>query len=94
MVESDNLRYTKMALNNGSGAIPALAFGTLIPEPTHPMPEWESEELEATLTAVGVAVDQERRCCPCARRSHRRPIDSRAQASVCCALRFRNTAGE
>jgi diketogulonate reductase-like aldo/keto reductase len=33
MVELDNLRYTKMALNNGSGAIPALGFGTLIPDP-------------------------------------------------------------
>src|SRR3954451_6951004 len=33
MTESDNLRYTKMALNNGSGAIPALGFGTLIPDP-------------------------------------------------------------
>src|SRR5579863_1777390 len=33
MVESDNLRYTKMVLNNGSGAIPALGFGTLIPDP-------------------------------------------------------------
>ena len=33
MVESDNLRYTKIALNNGSGAIPALGFGTLIPDP-------------------------------------------------------------
>jgi diketogulonate reductase-like aldo/keto reductase len=33
MAESDNLRYTKMALNNGSGAIPALGFGTLIPDP-------------------------------------------------------------
>ena len=33
MVQSDNLRYTKMALNNGSGAIPALGFGTLIPDP-------------------------------------------------------------
>ena len=33
MVDSDNLRYTKMALNNGSGAIPALGFGTLIPDP-------------------------------------------------------------
>jgi diketogulonate reductase-like aldo/keto reductase len=32
MAESDNLRYTKMALNNGS-AIPALGFGTLIPDP-------------------------------------------------------------
>src|SRR3954447_6908868 len=33
MVESDNLRDTRMALNNGSGAIPALGFGTLIPDP-------------------------------------------------------------
>src|SRR5580698_2189964 len=33
MAENDNLRYTKMALNTGSGAIPALGFGTLIPDP-------------------------------------------------------------
>src|SRR5271156_3622910 len=33
MVEPDNLRYTKMALYNGSGAIPALGFGTLIRDP-------------------------------------------------------------
>src|SRR5947209_14669979 len=32
MVEADNLRYTKIPLNNGSGAIPALGFGTLIPD--------------------------------------------------------------
>jgi diketogulonate reductase-like aldo/keto reductase len=32
MVEPDNLRYTKISLNNGSGAIPALGFGTLIPD--------------------------------------------------------------
>jgi diketogulonate reductase-like aldo/keto reductase len=30
---SDDLRYTKIPLNNGSGAIPALGFGTLIPDP-------------------------------------------------------------
>src|SRR3984885_1660527 len=29
----NDLRYTRMALNNGSGAIPALGFGTLIPDP-------------------------------------------------------------
>src|SRR3954467_873830 len=34
MVEPDNLRYTQIALNNGSSAIPALGFGTLIPDPT------------------------------------------------------------
>jgi alcohol dehydrogenase (NADP+) len=33
MLEPDNLHYTKIALNNGSGAIPALGFGTLIPDP-------------------------------------------------------------
>src|SRR3954468_1254423 len=30
---ADDLRYTKIPLNNGSGAIPALGFGTLIPDP-------------------------------------------------------------
>ena len=33
MVEPDNLRDTKIPLNNGSGAMPALGFGTLIPDP-------------------------------------------------------------
>src|SRR6185369_16983439 len=33
MLATDNLRYTTMPLNNGSGAIPALGFGTLIPDP-------------------------------------------------------------
>ena len=33
MLATDNLRYTKIPLNNGSGAIPARGFGTLIPDP-------------------------------------------------------------
>jgi diketogulonate reductase-like aldo/keto reductase len=33
MVNTDNLTDTRMPLNNGSGAIPALGFGTLIPDP-------------------------------------------------------------
>jgi diketogulonate reductase-like aldo/keto reductase len=33
MLATDNLRHTKIPLNNGSGAIPALGFGTLIPDP-------------------------------------------------------------
>ncbi len=33
MQKSDNLRDTKLPLNNNSGAIPALGFGTLIPDP-------------------------------------------------------------
>jgi diketogulonate reductase-like aldo/keto reductase len=44
MEDNDNLRYTKMALNNGS-AIPALGFGTLIPDPV------------ATKTATKAALD-------------------------------------
>src|ERR1700732_4052410 len=32
--ERDNLRYTKIPLTNGSGMIPALGFGTLIPDPS------------------------------------------------------------
>jgi diketogulonate reductase-like aldo/keto reductase len=30
---SDNLRYTKIPLNNGASEMPALGFGTLIPDP-------------------------------------------------------------
>ena len=32
MAALDDLRDTKIPLNNGSGAIPALGFGTLIPD--------------------------------------------------------------
>jgi diketogulonate reductase-like aldo/keto reductase len=34
MSDTDSLRYAKIALNNGSDAIPALGFGTLIPDLT------------------------------------------------------------
>src|SRR4051812_30565768 len=33
MVDVDNLRYKKLTLNDGSYAMPALGFGTLIPDP-------------------------------------------------------------
>ncbi len=33
MLATDDLRYTKLPLNNGTDAIPALGFGTLIPDP-------------------------------------------------------------
>ena len=45
MAVSDQLRYTKIALNNGSGAMPALGFGTLIPD------------LVATRTATKAALE-------------------------------------
>ena len=33
MATADTLRYTKISLTHGSGAIPAVGFGTLIPDP-------------------------------------------------------------
>src|SRR6201993_4595647 len=42
--ELDNLRYTKIPLANGAGAIPALGFGTLIPDPV--------ETIKATTAAL------------------------------------------
>jgi diketogulonate reductase-like aldo/keto reductase len=33
MANPDDLRYTKIALHHGAGAMPALGFGTLIPDP-------------------------------------------------------------
>jgi len=33
MVNPDDLRYTRLILNHGSGVMPALGFGTLIPDP-------------------------------------------------------------
>jgi diketogulonate reductase-like aldo/keto reductase len=33
MIEPDDLRYTMIPLNDGSAAMPALGFGTLIPDP-------------------------------------------------------------
>jgi len=33
MATPDTLRYTRIPLNNGSGAMPAVGFGTLIPDP-------------------------------------------------------------
>src|SRR3954463_8061647 len=33
MSVTDDLRYTRLGLNNGSGSMPALGFGTLIPDP-------------------------------------------------------------
>src|SRR5215469_5365090 len=34
MIESPELRLAKMPLNNGNGQLPALGFGTLIPDAT------------------------------------------------------------
>jgi hypothetical protein len=46
MATPDTLRYTRIPLNNGAGAIPAVGFGTLIPDP--------AATKEATKTALEV----------------------------------------
>ncbi len=46
MATSDPLRYTRIPLTHGSGAMPALGFGTLIPDPL--------ATTEATKTALEV----------------------------------------
>ena len=56
MIESSDLRLTKMPLNNGSGYIPALGFGTLIPD------------LALTRTATRDALDAGFRHFDCAER--------------------------
>jgi diketogulonate reductase-like aldo/keto reductase len=50
MATQDTLRYTKIPLNNGSGAIPAVGFGTLIPDPV--------ATKDATLNALEVGFRQ------------------------------------
>jgi diketogulonate reductase-like aldo/keto reductase len=45
MSTPDNLRYTRLPLNNGTDSIPALGFGTLIPDPV------------ATKTATRIALE-------------------------------------
>ena len=56
MIESSDLRLTKMPLNNGGGHMPALGFGTLIPD------------LTLTRTATRDAVDAGFRHFDCAER--------------------------
>jgi hypothetical protein len=47
MATPDTLRYTKIPLTHGSGAIPAVGFGTLIPVLSRPNklpePHWTSD---------------------------------------------------
>lgn len=50
MSDADNLRYTKIPFNNGSDQIPALGYGTLIPDPI--------KTKEATKAALGVGFRQ------------------------------------
>jgi alcohol dehydrogenase (NADP+) len=57
MIGSSDLRMTKIPLNHGAGHIPALGFGTLIPDPA------------VTTTATRDALDAGFRHFDCAERT-------------------------
>ena len=70
MSDADSLRYTKIRLNNGSDEIPALGFGTLIPEPV------------ATREAVKTSLRVGFRQFDCAERYRNEEIVGEAMAAV------------
>jgi alcohol dehydrogenase (NADP+) len=74
MTESSDLRLTTMPLNNGSGHMPALGFGTLIPEPT------------VTITATRDALEAGFRHIDCAERyGNEREVGEALQAGLAAA---------
>ncbi len=52
MATSDTLRYTRIPLTHGSGAIPAVGFGTLIPDPV------VTEQATKTALEVGISTSR------------------------------------
>ena len=72
MIESSDLRLTKMPLNNGAGYMPALGFGTLIPDTA------------VTKTATRDALDAGFRHFDCAERyRYEREVGEALQAVTC-----------
>jgi alcohol dehydrogenase (NADP+) len=69
--QSSDLRLTKIPLNNGSGQMPALGFGTLIPDPA------------MTITATGDALEAGFRHFDCAERyRNEREVGEALQAGL------------
>ena len=74
MIESSDFRLTKIPLNNGSGWMPALGFGTLIPDP------------EVTKTATRDALEAGFRHFDCAERyRNEREVGEALQAGLAAA---------
>ena len=74
MTESSDLRLRRMPLNNGSGHIPALGFGTLIPDPA------------VTITATRDALEAGFRHFDCAERyRNEREVGEALQAGLAAA---------
>jgi alcohol dehydrogenase (NADP+) len=71
MTESPALRMTRIPLNHGAGPMPALGFGTLIPDPA------------VTITATGAALEAGFRHLDCAERyRNEREVGSALQAGL------------
>jgi len=71
LIESSDLRLTRVPLNNGAGNIPALGFGTLIPDPA------------LTITATRDALDAGFRHFDCAERyRNEREVGEALQAGL------------
>ncbi len=71
MIESSDLRTTRIPLNNGAGHIPALGFGTLIPDP------------DVTITATRDALEAGFRHFDCAERyGNEREVGEALQAGL------------
>ncbi|MGA2038611.1 MAG: aldo/keto reductase [Bryobacteraceae bacterium] len=74
MIESSDLRLTRMPLANGGGHLPALGFGTLIPDPA------------VTKTATANALEAGFRHFDCAERYHNeREVGEALQAGLAAA---------
>jgi aldehyde reductase len=75
MTESSDLRLKRMPLNNGSGSIPALGFGTLIPDAA------------VTITATRDALDAGFRHFDCAERyGNEREVGEALQAGLAAGI--------
>src|SRR5271170_1331608 len=71
MIESSDLRIKRMPLNHGAGQMPALGFGTLIPDPA------------VTITATSAALQAGFRHFDCAERyRNEREVGSALQAGL------------
>jgi len=51
-VSSDNLRMTKIPLHDGAGEMPALGFGTLIPDPAVTITATEPHSRPDSVTSI------------------------------------------
>src|SRR5271170_3552624 len=74
MIESSDFRLTRIPLNNGRGQVPALGFGTLIPDPA------------VTITATRAALEAGFRHFDCAERyRNEREVGEALQAGLAAA---------